>query len=70
METMKPQLTKRELQVLKLICKQYTNPEIAETLDLGVRTIDGFRESLLKKTKSRNVVGLVLYAIKQGIVKV
>ena len=62
-------LTKREIQVLQLICTQYTNQDIADTLNLNVRTIDSFRENLRKKTESKNVAGMVVYAIKNGIYK-
>ena len=49
----KPLLTKRETQVLQLICKQYTNQDIANTLNLNVHTIDSFRENLLKKQNQK-----------------
>ena len=62
-------LTKREIQVLQLICAQHTNQDIADTLNLNVRTIDSFRENLRKKTASKNVAGMVVYAIKNGIYK-
>lgn len=61
-------LTAREKEVLELICKELTTPEIAEKLFLSVRTVDGHRNSLLEKTKARNTAGLVLYAMKNGLV--
>ena len=57
-------LTPRETEVLDLICKQLTAPEIAERLCLSIRTIDGHRANLLEKTGARNTAGLVLFAIK------
>ncbi len=60
-------LTDRESEILKLICKEYTNPEIAELLSLSPRTIDGHRYNLLAKTGSKNTAGLVLFAVKNGI---
>jgi len=54
--------------VLLLICRERTTPEIAETLFLSVRTVDGHRNNLLEKTGARNTAGLVLYAIRHGLV--
>lgn len=67
--TLSAQLTKREEEVLQLICLQLTSEEIAEKLSISVKTVNGYRISLLEKTNSINVAGLTLYAIKNGIVK-
>jgi DNA-binding CsgD family transcriptional regulator len=61
-------LKPRQTQVLKLICQQFTNKEIADALGLSIRTVDAHRDVLLKKTNSKNTVGLVLYAIKYKII--
>ncbi len=61
-------LTDRELEVLKLITKQYSTTEIADLLNLGNRTIDSYRKGLLKKLKVKNSVGLAMYALKHKIV--
>lgn len=63
-------LKPRQSQVLKLICEQHTNKEIAEMLGLSVKTVDAHREVLLKKTNSKNSIGLVLFAIKNEIIRV
>jgi len=62
-------LTDREKEVLELICKGYSNPEIAKKLFLSERTIDGHRANLLEKTGAKNAPHLVMYAIKYGLVK-
>jgi DNA-binding NarL/FixJ family response regulator len=62
------QLTERELQIVQLVCKEHTNREIAEKLCLSVRTIDGHRENILEKIKAKNTAGIVMYAIKNGLV--
>ncbi len=64
------QLTDRELQVLELICRQYTTVEIGEKLFISPRTVEGHRNNLLQKTGMKNVVGLVVYAIKNELVDV
>lgn len=63
-------LTNREIDILELICKEYTANEIAEELKIGRRTVDGYRKNLLEKTGSKNMAGLVVYAFKNEIVKV
>lgn len=61
-------ITKREEEILKLICQQNTAEEIAVKLYISVKTVNGHRNNLLQKTGSRNVTGLVMYAIKNRIV--
>lgn len=63
-------LSKRELEVLELICKQHTSEEIAERLFISVKTVNGHRINLLEKTGAKNIAGLVIYAIKNNIVQV
>jgi two-component system response regulator NreC len=64
------QLTKREEEILRLICDQLTTDEIAEKLFLSPKTVTGHRNSLLEKIGAKNVAGLVVYAIKNGIAEV
>lgn len=61
-------LTKREVEILKLIAEEHSNPEIAEMLFISIRTVDTHRRNLLDKLEVKNTVGLVKYAIKQGLV--
>ena len=62
------QLTNREIEVLKLICKQYSGAEIAEKLFLSARTVEGHRNNLLRKTECKNMIGLIIYAINNEYV--
>jgi two-component system response regulator DegU len=64
------ELNSKELQVLELVCKQFTANEIADKLNLSVRTIEGYRRKLLEKTKSKNLAGLVVFALKNNLVVV
>jgi two-component system response regulator DegU len=59
--------TKRELDVLRLICEGRTTAEIAEDLFLSNRTVDGHRQRLLEKTGSPNVASLGVYAVRHGL---
>lgn len=63
-------LTKREEEILQLICQQHTTEEIAEILFISPKTVNGHRNSLLEKTGSHNVAGLVIYAIKNNVVNI
>ena len=62
-------LTERELEVLELICKGMSNPEISKTLGLSQRTIDGHRAKLFEKTGAKNAPNLVMFAIRNGLIK-
>jgi two-component system, NarL family, invasion response regulator UvrY len=62
-------LTEREIEFLKLAATEMTYKEIASQMHLSPRTIDGYRDDLFLKLNVRSRVGLVLYAIKQGIVQ-
>ena len=64
------ELNEREIEVLKLVCQEYSNQEIADKIFLSVRTVEGYRARLFEKTGSKNLVGLVIFAIKQGIISV
>ena len=61
-------LTERELETLKLITQEYSTTEIAEKLNVGVRTVDTYRQGLLTKLKVKNSVGLAMYAVKNNII--
>jgi DNA-binding NarL/FixJ family response regulator len=63
-------LTKKEKEVLTLICAQYTTQEIADKLFVSPRTVDGHRNNLLQKTNCKNSAGLVIFAIQNGIVDI
>jgi len=63
-----PELSEREMQVLELICKENTAPEIAGILSISKRTVEGHRRKLLEKTGTKNMAGLVVFAFKNKIV--
>jgi len=63
-------ITNREKDVLKLIAQGYTNKEIGEILFISPRTVDGHRSSLIAKTGSRNVINMLIYAIRNKIIKI
>jgi len=63
-------LTRRELEVLDLVAKGMSNQEIADKLFVSKRTVDGHKANLIHKTGSKNVVDLLIYALKAGLVKI
>lgn len=66
----KPSFTPRETAIIQLICEQLSNKEIAERLQLSIRTIEGHREKIQEKMDVRNTAGIVVYAIKEGIYEI
>jgi len=62
-------LTQRELEILRLIAEEFTNPEIAKELFISIRTVDTHRRNLLEKLQVKNTAGLVKYAIKHRIIE-
>ena len=61
-------LNNREITFLKLVCTELTYKEIAGKMFLSPRTIDGYRDDLFQKLYLKTRVGLVMYAIKNGII--
>lgn len=62
--------TKRETEILMLLCKGLSVTEIATVLFLSHKTIETHRSTLLKKTNTKNTINLVLYAIKNNLVEI
>lgn len=60
-------LSERETEILKLICEQYTNQEIADKIFLSKRTVEGHRNRILQKIGAKNTVGMVIYAIENNL---
>ncbi|HEY4540253.1 MAG TPA: response regulator transcription factor [Faecalibacter sp.] len=60
-------LSEREIEVLQLICKEYSTKEIAEKLFISTKTVEAHRAKIMEKIGCKNVVGMVTYAILNGI---
>jgi DNA-binding NarL/FixJ family response regulator len=61
-------LNEREIEFLKYTCTEMTYKEIADKMFLSPRTIDGYRDDLFEKLHAKTRIGLVMYAIRNGIV--
>jgi DNA-binding NarL/FixJ family response regulator len=59
-----PKLTSREIEILNLICKEYSSQEIAERLFVSFHTVEGHRANLLAKAGAKNTAGLVRWAVE------
>ncbi|MBL0048933.1 MAG: response regulator transcription factor [Bacteroidetes bacterium] len=62
------EFTKRELEILQLICHEFSTKEIASKLKSAERTVDWHRKNIIEKTKSKNTAGIVYYAVKNLLV--
>jgi DNA-binding NarL/FixJ family response regulator len=62
-------LTRRELQVVKLIAEAHTNEQIAEVLTISQRTVERHRENIMGKLGMRDRVELTRYAIRRGLIE-
>lgn len=61
-------LTRREMEIIRLIAEEYTTKEIADKLFISQRTVDTHRRNLMKKLGVKNTAGLVRFAVTEGIV--
>lgn len=64
-----PKLSAREKEVLNLICKEFSNHEIADKLFLSFNTIESHRANLMSKAGARNTAGLVRWAVENDFVE-
>ena len=63
-------LNDKEIEIIRLICQQYASKQIADKTQLSPRTVKKYRDRIMEKTGSENVVGIVIYAIRHGIFQV
>lgn len=61
-------LTKREIEIIRLIEKEYTNKDIAEELFLSERTVETHRKNIFRKTKTNSLIGLIKYAYEHKLI--
>lgn len=62
-----PRFTDRELEIIRLICEEYTMKEVAGFLDLSESTVQNQRAVIMDKMGVKNTAGLVKYAITRGL---
>jgi DNA-binding NarL/FixJ family response regulator len=62
-------LNDKEITILRLMCEEKSTKEIADIVDLSPRTVEAIRDKLKTKTGTKSMAGLVMYAVKAGIVE-
>jgi DNA-binding NarL/FixJ family response regulator len=62
-------IKEKELEFIRLICTEMTYREIADTMYVSPKTVDGYRDALFQKLDVKNRIGLVMFAIKHGLVE-
>ena len=62
-------LTEKETTILKMMCEEKTTKEIADLVDISPRTVEAIRDKLKTKTGAKSMAGLVMYAVKNGIIE-
>lgn len=62
-------LTDKEVTILRMICEEKSTKEIADLVDLSPRTVEAIRDKLKVKTGAKSLAGLVMYAVKSGIIE-
>lgn len=60
-------ITMREMEIIRLACQEHSSSEIAEILSINVRTVETHRKRMIRKTKARNFIGVILYALKHRL---
>ena len=63
-------ISKREIEVLTLLAQGFTTDEIGEKLCISNRTVEGHRARLMTKTDTKNSVDLVVFALKNSLIKI
>lgn len=63
-------LTTQQIKIVQLICQEKTSQEIADILFLSKKTVESHRDKILLKTNSKNMAGIVLYAIKHQLISI
>lgn len=63
------QLTERELEIIRYISMEFSSVEIASKLFIAPKTVETHRHNILKKLGLKNTVGLLKYALKNGIIQ-
>ncbi|WP_343695275.1 response regulator transcription factor [Flavobacterium sp.] len=66
--TENPILSPREIEIVTLICLEYSGKEIGEQLFISINTVETHRKNIMKKLNIKNTIGLVKYALKNNLV--
>jgi len=62
-----PEFTEKEIEIIRYICQQYSNKEIADKMGVSPRTVEWHRDIISEKIHSKNTAGIVVYAMRHKI---
>ncbi len=62
-----PDFTRREREILDLICQGNSNEQIADQVHLSIKTVEKHKSNLFQKTETNNTVNLIIYAFRNGL---
>lgn len=60
----------KDIELIYLLAKQLTAKEISDKLYVSPKTVEGYKNSLFARTKTKTVVGLVLFAVRNGLINI
>jgi len=66
---MDAKLNDKEIAILRMICEEKSTKEIADLVELSPRTVEAIRDKLKVKTGAKSLAGLVMYAVKSGLIE-
>ncbi len=58
--------TELEIKIIQLVCEELSSKEIADNLNIGIKTVESYRNKIYEKIGVRNMAGMVIYAIRYG----
>ncbi|MES2004932.1 MAG: response regulator transcription factor [Bacteroidota bacterium] len=64
------QFTPKEVDIIRMICDEFSTKEIGDKLFQSTRTVEGYRSKIMEKMHARNTAGIVIYAIRHGLYRV
>jgi len=63
-------ITEREIEIIKLAAKELSGKEIADSLNISLRTVEVHKKNLMTKTNSKNFIGVILYVLHHRVLKI
>ncbi|ESU28698.1 hypothetical protein FLJC2902T_12890 [Flavobacterium limnosediminis JC2902] len=63
-------ISHREMEIIRLACKELSSGEIADKLCINVRTVETHRKRIMEKTNSKNFIGVILFVLRNGLLLV
>lgn len=62
--------TKREVEIIKMVCREMSTKQIANSLFISSRTVENHKKNIMEKTQTKNFIGVILYAMKINVINI